>query len=166
MPFLLVSSCLLGNPVRYDGRSVGPVDPRLEAWNRMGWVVPVCPEVEGGLPAPRPPAEIARGEGGDLVLAGRAQVLTRSGVDVTRAFLAGAEAALQLARKYGLRAAILKEGSPSCGTLQIHDGAFSGRRIPGRGVLGAALAAAGISVFNEHQIEAVERLLPAAGTGG
>jgi uncharacterized protein YbbK (DUF523 family) len=160
VPFILVSACLLGNPVRYDGRTAGPVDPRLEEWSRRGWVLPVCPEIEGGLPTPRPPAEIAGGASGDQVLAGRARVLSPVGDDVTGAYVAGAETVLQLARSQGVRAAILKEGSPSCGTLQIHDGAFSGRRIPGRGVLGAALAAVGIPVFNEHQIAAAAKFLP------
>jgi uncharacterized protein YbbK (DUF523 family) len=95
------------------------------------------------------------------VLAGRASVRTREGRDVTGAFLAGADAALRLARAHGIRAALLKAGSPSCGHAQIHDGSFLGAKIPGQGVTAARLAEAGLRVFSEHEVEALAAWLDA-----
>lgn len=157
---ILVSACLLGEPVRYDGGSVPVRHPVLDRWIREGRVVPCCPEVAGGLPVPRPPAEIEGGAGGEAVLAGRARILDREGRDVTAPFRAGAEAALALARAEGAVLAVLKEGSPSCGSMEIHDGAFGGRRVPGEGLTAALLRGAGIPVFNEDQWEEAEAALP------
>ncbi|HLV59896.1 MAG TPA: DUF523 domain-containing protein, partial [Fredinandcohnia sp.] len=126
-------------------------------WLAEGRVVPLCPEVAGGLPVPRPPAEIQGGDGRD-VLAGRARVATREG-DVTAFFLAGAEAALAAARAHGVVAAVLKERSPSCGVRQVYDGSFSGQRRSGMGVTAARLEAAGIPVFSEAELDRVRALL-------
>lgn len=146
---LLVSACLLGEPCRYDGGAC-PCPPLIDAV-RDRLVVPVCPETLGGLRRPRPPAEIAGGDGED-VLAGRARVLDKDGRDVTDAFLAGAAKAVELARVCGATAAILKERSPSCGVRQIYDGTFLGRRRPGRGVAAAALAETGLPVWSEEDL--------------
>jgi len=153
MKKVMVSACLLGEPVRYDGASVPVRHPVLARWLQEGRVVPCCPEVAGGLPVPRPPAEIEGGAGGGAVLAGRARILDREGRDVTAPFRAGAEAALALARAEGVVLAVLKEGSPSCGSALIHDGAFGGHRVPGEGLTAALLRGAGIPVFNEDQWE-------------
>lgn len=152
MERILVSACLLGRRVRYDGGAKTSADETLAAWRAEGRLVPYCPEVEGGLPVPRPPAEIEGGAGGEAVLAGEARIRTQAGADVTEHFLAGARGALELARSRGARLAVLKEGSPSCGVLQIYDGSFQGRKNPGRGVTAALLARHGIAVFNEDQI--------------
>ena len=157
-PSVLVSRCLLGEAVRYDGGHARLDHPLLARLRAAGRLVPVCPEVAGGLPVPRPPAEISGGEGGD-VLAGVAKVRTREGRDVTPAFLAGARAALAAARAAGCRFALLREGSPACGCTRIHDGGFAGRTRPGRGVAAALLEEAGISCFPEERIEALERAL-------
>jgi uncharacterized protein YbbK (DUF523 family) len=66
----------------------------------------------------------------------------------------GAEHAVELARREGIRIAILKDGSPSCGSTAVYDGSFTGTRVPGRGVTAAALEAAGVRVFSETEIEA------------
>lgn len=153
MERILVSACLLGRPVRYDGTGRRSDDTLFRQWRDEGRLVPFCPEVGGGLPVPRPPAEIVGGLGGD-VLDGRARVLTSDGADVTSHFVAGARQALERARAYDVRLAILKESSPSCGSLQIFDGTFAGRRIPGEGVTTALLERHGISVFTEETIEA------------
>jgi uncharacterized protein YbbK (DUF523 family) len=153
MERILVSACLLGRPVRYDGTGRRSDDTLFNQWRDEGRLVPFCPEVGGGLPVPRPPAEIVGGLGGD-VLDGRARVLTRDGTDVTPHFVAGARQALERARAYDVRLAILKESSPSCGSLQVFDGTFAGRRIPGEGVTTALLERHGISVFTEDAIEA------------
>ena len=152
MEKLLVSRCLLGHRVRYDGGAHGPYD-LLQQWQAEGRIVPLCPEVAGGLPTPRAPAEIAGGQGGD-VLEGRLPVLTDSGADVTAAFIAGAEAALRLVRQHDLRIAVLKARSPSCGNTHNYDGSFSGTLVAGEGVTAALLRRHGVRVFNESQLAA------------
>ncbi|WP_370025166.1 DUF523 domain-containing protein [Planotetraspora sp. GP83] len=152
MERILVSACLLGSRVRYDGGAKTSDDELLAAWRAEGRLVPFCPEVEGGLPVPRPPAEIEGGVGGAAVLAGAARILTPDGEDVTNAFLSGAQQALAVAQSFGVRLAILKEGSPSCGSLRIYDGTFRGRLTPGRGVTAAVLELNGIRVFGEDRI--------------
>lgn len=151
MQRVLISSCLLGNPVRYDGRGVPNPDAVLARWRQEGRVVPVCPEVAGGMSIPRPPAEIAPGRRASDVLEGLARVIAVTGVDVTLPFLHGAHAALAAARAHGIRLAVLKEGSPSCGSGYVYDGHFAGRRQAGAGVTAALLAQAGIHVFSEKQ---------------
>ncbi|MDH0897459.1 DUF523 domain-containing protein, partial [Pseudomonas sp. GD03875] len=150
MEKLLVSRCLLGHKVRYDGGAHGPYG-LLQRWQEEGRVVPLCPEVAGGLPTPRPPAEIPGGQGGG-VLDGTLPVLTDAGDDVTAAFVAGAEAALALVRRHGLRVAVLKARSPSCGNTHNYDGSFGGRLVEGEGVTAALLRRAGVKVFNEQQL--------------
>ncbi len=140
---VLVSACLAGIPCRYDGAA--HPDPQVVAAVKAGQAVPVCAEVLGGLPAPRPPAEIVGGDGTD-VLAGRAQVLTEAGHDVTQAFVAGASAVVEQAREHGAERAVLKARSPSCGVGQVYDGTFSGTLTDGDGVLVAALRRAGVAV--------------------
>ncbi|MDF5755285.1 DUF523 domain-containing protein [Spongiactinospora sp. TRM90649] len=170
MERILVSACLMGRRVRFDGEAKTSGHALLARWREEGRLVPLCPEVEGGLPVPRPPAEIedgAGGTGGTAVLAGTARVLTSGGADVTAAYLAGARRALEAAESHGARIAILKEGSPSCGVLAVHDGSFTGRKIPAAGVTTALLESHGVRVFSEHLIaEAgayLETLEPASG---
>lgn len=161
MDRILISACLLGRPVRYNGSGKPLADPRLESWQAEGRLVPVCPELMGGLPVPRPAAEIAGGSGDD-VLAGRANVVTTTGEDVTSAFVAGARAALDLALRTGCRHALLVDRSPSCGSIQIYDGTFSARRIAGAGVTTALLVAHGIGVFGEAEIDRLAEALETA----
>src|SRR5437868_8386140 len=106
---IVVSSCLLGAPVRHDGRDKKSDHPILERWLREGRVVTACPEMLGGLGTPRPPAEIVRKDGAR-------HVITHEGRDVTSAFESGAEEVARQARDEGVRLAVLKSGSPSCGT--------------------------------------------------
>jgi uncharacterized protein YbbK (DUF523 family) len=159
MERILVSACLLGSRVRFDGGAKTSDDELLAAWRAEGRLVPFCPEVEGGLPVPRPPAEIEGGVGGAAVLAGSARILTPGGDDVTNAFLSGAQQALAVALSFGVRMAILKEGSPSCGSLRIHDGTFRGRMTPGQGVTAALLEVNGIRVFGEDRLPEAARHL-------
>ncbi|MBX7219178.1 MAG: DUF523 domain-containing protein [Blastocatellia bacterium] len=155
---VLVSSCLVGNPVRYNGVDVPCPSSILDAWKAENRIVPVCPEVAGGLPIPRPPAEIQGGTGAD-VLRGTASVADIAGNLVTDSFVAGAEAALALARRHNARLAVLKEKSPSCGSSLIYDGTFSGKAFPGQGVTTALLEANGIRVFSDLQLEAAAAYL-------
>ncbi|NRQ33008.1 DUF523 domain-containing protein [Nonomuraea sp. NN258] len=152
MQRILVSACLMGRRVRYDGAAKTSSDLHLARWREEGRLVSFCPEVSGGLPVPRPAAEIEGGASGADVLSGTARVLATDGSDVTAAFLSGADKALAAAREAGARVAILKEGSPSCGVLAVYDGTFQGRRIAGQGVTTALLERHGIRVFSEDQI--------------
>jgi len=160
-PRLLVSACLLGDPVRYDGKAKQLQHAGLRRLQAAGRLVAFCPELAGGLPVPRPAAEILGGDGAD-VIAGRARVATAAGEDVSACFLAGAERALALCRQHGIRAALLTEGSPSCGSSRIYDGSFTRRVIAASGVTTALLREHGIRVFSQHQvdaaIEALERM--------
>jgi uncharacterized protein YbbK (DUF523 family) len=153
MQSVLVSACLLGHPVRYDGGRAGLESHVLRRWAAEGRVVAVCPEVAGGLPTPRPPAEISHPAGGSLVLEGQATVLDATGRDVTPSFVKGADHALDVARASDVRIAVLKDGSPSCGTTYTYDGSFSGRRVSAPGVTAARLRDAGVRVFSEAQLE-------------
>ena len=136
---ILVSACLLGVPCKYSGGS-NHVPGMAEALQAAGHaLVPVCPEVYGGLPTPRTPAERV-GE----------KVLARDGRDVTAQYQKGAAAALQLARLTGCTAAVLKANSPSCGCGTIYDGTFSGRKICGSGVTAEVLLADGLAIYNEE----------------
>jgi uncharacterized protein YbbK (DUF523 family) len=164
MEKILVSACLLGQKVRYDGGSHGPFE-LLQRWQAEGRLIALCPEVAGGLPTPRAPAEIPGGQG-DAVLDGRVTVWDIQGADVGAALRAGAEAALRLVREHGLRLAVLKARSPSCGARQTYDGSFSGTRVDGQGVTAAALRRAGVQVFDEQQLAAAAaalRLLESSG---
>lgn len=138
-PRLLVSACLLGVNCRYSGD--GRLLPEIRDLMEVAELIPLCPEILGGLPTPRPPAE-RRGD----------RVVTRDGADVTRAYARGAEEALRLARLFGARWALLKERSPSCGAGEIYDGSFRHARVPGDGVTAQLLKAQGVKVFGEARI--------------
>ncbi|MCP2039649.1 uncharacterized protein YbbK (DUF523 family) [Neisseria sp. HSC-16F19] len=140
---VLVSACLLGQPVRYNGHA--SADPALVAALADKRVIPVCPEILAGLPTPRLPAELCGGDG-NAVLDGTAQVVDLSGQDVSAAYLAGAEATLALAQQHGARRAVLKENSPSCGCSRVYDGRFCNAKAAGQGVTAALLRRHGIEV--------------------
>ncbi|MFV0320593.1 MAG: DUF523 domain-containing protein, partial [Microbacterium sp.] len=116
---VLVSSCLAGVPCRYDGRA--RPDPGIIDAVAAGRALPACAEQLGGLPTPRPPAEIVGGDGHD-VLNGTARILTDAGEDVTESFVAGAQAVARLATEHGVTHAVLQARSPSCGCGTIYDG--------------------------------------------
>jgi uncharacterized protein YbbK (DUF523 family) len=145
---VLVSACLLGAEVRHHGGAATVEHPVLRRWRKEGRLVGVCPEIAGGLTAPRPASEI-RG----------LRVVTRDGRDVTPEFHTGARMAVQVARELGIRVAVLKSRSPSCGTGQVYDGTFSGRLVAGDGITAAALRAEGVQVFDETQLEEAEAAL-------
>ncbi|RAY10615.1 DUF523 domain-containing protein [Actinomadura craniellae] len=148
---VLVSACLLGRPVRYDGRGKPSDSAILARWRAEGRLVPVCPELAGGLAVPRSAAELT-GPAAE-VLDGAARVRTVTGDDVTEAFTEGAQLALAAALRSGARLAVLKEGSPSCATERVYDGAFSGVMIDGAGVTTELLRRHGVQVFNETQFD-------------
>lgn len=145
MKKLLISSCLLGVPCRYDGKSK-PVPLPKELMDNFE-LIPVCPEVLGGLPTPRPPAEIVSRSAGAI------KVVNSEGSDVTQNYLAGAKKALEIAKANGCAFALLKEKSPSCSGGKVYDGTFSRTLTDGDGVTAALLKANGIKVFGESEIE-------------
>lgn len=156
MDRILVSACLIGWPVRFDGGAKTIADDRLAVWAEEGRLVPLCPEIAAGLATPRPPIELAPGTTAADLLAGSGDALAADGspspeaspsTTWAAALREGARIALATARVRGCRYALLAEGSPSCGVDAIADGTFSGTRIPGRGVVAQALRDAGIEVF-------------------
>lgn len=151
MEKILISACFLGQLVRYDAKENTIKNSQLKQWQEEGRLITVCPEVDGGLPVPRPPAEIIGGDG-KTVLAGQARLLNIEGKDVTEYFLKGAFAALTTARRFNIKMAILKANSPSCGNAFIYNGTFSGVKKPGKGVTVALLEGNGIRVFNEKEL--------------
>lgn len=153
MPKILMSGCFLGRKVRYDGKDNLQTHARLQALIEAGDIVEICPEVAGGLPVPRPPAEIEPGKTALEVLDGKARILTTHGEDVTEQYLAGAQKALALARAKNVTVAILKARSPSCGSQQVYDGTFSRQLVAGMGITAALLQLNGIKVFDESQID-------------
>ncbi len=157
-PKILISACLLGQPVRYDGKGKPLSHPAVERWRKEGRLVTICPEMAGGMPVPRPPAEIEKGASGLDVLEGRARVLEVTGGDVTAEFIAGAEKALAFAKANGCTHALLIDGSPSCGSVAIYDGSFSGIKHAGNGVTAALLEKAGIAVFSPADIDRLDAL--------
>jgi uncharacterized protein YbbK (DUF523 family) len=159
MQFVLISACLLGDSVRYNGGHKRNDHPVIRRWLREGRIVSVCPEVAGGLPVPRAPAEILNGADGLRVFAGHAKVIDARGMDVSLHFVRGAEHALECARSRNIRVAILKEGSPSCGSRYVYDGSFTATKIPGAGVTAALLRRAGITVFSEAELDHAYNLL-------
>jgi uncharacterized protein YbbK (DUF523 family) len=116
MQKILVSSCLLGNPVRYNGLHAKPNSDLLDRWISEGRVIAVCPELAAGFLVPRPAAEIRGGNGLD-VLNGMAQVVTQNENNLTRQYVLGARQALEAARLHNIRIAVFTDGSPSCGAL-------------------------------------------------
>lgn len=155
---ILISSCLLGNPARFDGQAK-PCQ-LLTKYKDSGHFLPICPECAGQLPIPHPPAEIQKGNGAD-VWQNRCRVLDRNGLDVTENFCKGAIVCAKLAKKYKITAAILKERSPSCGVHAVYDGSFSKTTLPGQGVAAAYLAAQGYKLYSEEDLteELLLRLL-------
>ena len=155
-PRILVSACLLGVNCRYDGG--GKAIEALPALMELAELVPVCPEILGGLSTPRAPSErvgarvLAKGDWNPL--GARCH-----GADVTANFARGAEEALKLAKLFGARYALLKERSPSCGSGQIYDGSFSGRLTQGDGVAAELLKAHGVAIYGESRVKELMDLL-------
>ena len=137
---LLISACLLGTPCRYDGKSKENSDCR--AISKHFQLIPICPEVMGGLSTPRPPCERLGN-----------RILCEDGTDRTQEYNKGAEMALNLAMENGALLALLKEKSPSCGKFFRYDGSFQRKLVQGMGVSAELLSKNGILVFSENEIE-------------
>ncbi|WP_431023539.1 DUF523 domain-containing protein [Halomonas sp. H5] len=160
MEKVLVSACLLGKRVRYDGGSLALTDQIVERWLSDGRIVSVCPEVEAGMSIPRKPAEIVAGDG-EQVLSGKAGVVEKGGVEVTGEFITGAHVALELCHRFQIKVAVLAEFSPSCGSSAIYDGSFSGKKVPGMGVTVALLRRHGVRVFSQYEVADADKAIRA-----
>lgn len=144
----IISACLCGVNCKYNGGN--NLNPYFLDLLAMGELLPLCPEQLGGLPTPRSACEISGGTGQD-VIEYAALVINRNGMDVTPAFIKGAEETVRIAVRAEVDGAILKSGSPSCGTGNIYDGTFSRQMINGDGVTAAMLKQHGIEVWNEQE---------------
>jgi uncharacterized protein YbbK (DUF523 family) len=147
---ILVSSCLAGLEVRYNGTHC--LDKKIHQLIEENQAITVCPELLGGFTTPREPAEIVGGNGED-VLDGKAKVIEKSGGDVTELYIKGAYATLRKAQEVNATVVVLKEFSPSCGSLMIYNGEFKGKKIVGNGVTTALLKRNGIKVVSEEGLD-------------
>ena len=139
---ILISACLVGDNVKYNGGN-NQID--IKALEKEYNLIPFCPEVEGGLPTPRPPAEI--------VCDNPLRLINIEGKDVTQEFILGAKKAVALAKKEGITKALLKAKSPSCGKGLIYNGTFLGVLREGNGVTVRFLEEIGVEVYNENSIK-------------
>jgi uncharacterized protein YbbK (DUF523 family) len=137
MERILVSACLLGLKVRYDGKE--KTNEELVEKIKDYDFIPVCPEIFGGLSTPRVPAEIRENK-----------VINKEGIDVTSNYNRGAEEVLKLAKKFNIKRVVLKSKSPSCGKGKVYDGSFSGNLVDGFGVTAKLLMDNGIDVLSEY----------------
>ncbi len=140
----LVSACLAGVNCRYDGKD--SANEKVMELVKQGKAIPVCPEQLGGLTTPRISCEL-------INQPGAARVINKEGVDRTDEFCLGAQRTLAIAKALGIRQAIMKSKSPSCGCGQIYDGTFTGNLIPGNGLAVQLLLENGIEVVTEKDLE-------------
>lgn len=148
MKKILVSGCLYGWHCRYDAVDCPCLDERFLKWKNEGRFIVVCPEEFGGLPTPRPDSQRVNDK-----------VIACTGLDVTEEYEKGAREALRLAKENDVICCIMKEDSPSCGSKYIYDGTFTDTKIEGLGRAAQLLKEAGFKVFDEDEIDEVEKLL-------
>ena len=137
---IMVSACLLGQKCKYNGGD--NYSDKVAEYVKGLEVIPVCPEVEGGLSIPRTPCEIVNGV-----------ITDRDGVSRDEEFRAGAEICLKKAMDEKVELAILQSRSPSCGVKQIYDGSFTGKLIDGKGVFAGLLSDHGIKTMDAEELE-------------
>lgn len=147
---IVVSACLIGENCKYNGGN-NKNETVLKYLEDKEYIT-ICPECSGGLETPRQPSEIIDGEGIDII-EGRSKVVSKIGKDVTFEYKKGAEISLEIAKKYNVEEAILKEGSPSCGVNKIHNGEFKGIKKKGKGVTAALFKSNGIKIKSEKDLE-------------
>lgn len=143
---ILVSACLLGINCKYDGDN--NKNDNIKKYLEGKQFIIVCPEQLGGLTTPRVPSEIIKGRDIDCY-----KVISKDGIDVTENFIKGAKESLKIAKMYNCKEAILKEGSPSCGSCKVYDGTFSGTKINGMGITAALLKKEGLKILSEKDFE-------------
>ena len=154
MKKILVSKCLYGGEiVRYDGGDTTLTDERFLKWKEESRLIPVCPEVFGGLPTPRP----------DSQRTGEKTVMAETGQDVTKEYTKGAKQALLLAKANDVAFCIMKQDSPSCGSKFVYDGTFTDTKVPGQGLAVKYLRDAGFLIFAEEDMDEAEAYLVSLG---
>jgi len=139
---VLISSCLLGKNVKYNGRNNHINNSFIQMLLKNNLVIPVCPEVDGGLPIPRTPVE----------LIGK-KAINQDGIDKTKEFVIGAQIALQKVIDFDIKMAIMKSKSPSCGKDTIYDGSFTKTLTNGNGITVSLLKEYGIRIFDENELD-------------
>ena len=139
---MIISACLCGCDCKYNGKN-NKNESCVELLKR-GKAVLVCPEQLGGMTTPRVPSEILKNDG-------KISVISKEGKDVSKEFKKGAKEALKIAKLVDAKVAILKNGSPSCGSKNIYDGTFSGNKIEGEGITAKLFVENGIEVFSEDE---------------
>ena len=143
---IMVSACLLGDNVKYDGKN--NKNDELIDFLKNHEVIKVCPEVLGGLSIPRIPSEIRNNK-----------VINKDNIDVTKEFILGAEKTLEIVKENNIKLAILKKNSPSCGSGTIYDGTFTHTKISGDGITAKLLKENGIKIFNEDNYMEIKEYL-------
>ena len=149
----LISACLCGVNCKYNG--LNNLNKKCLELLRKGEALLICPEQLGGLTTPRIPSELL-GEAERLIEIKEGKVISKEGNDVTKEFIKGAEEALKIAKESGIKKAILKEGSPSCGSNFVYDGSFTGKKIKGKGVTAYLLEKEGIEIISEIKLNEAE----------
>ena len=158
---ILVSSCLLGEDVRYDGNNSSiALNPKFSFSSKELFmdilcdneIYSFCPEVAGGLGVPRIPAEIVNNDKPFIIK-------NEEGADVTINFLLGAKKALDLCLEENIKVALLKANSPSCGNINVYDGTFTNNLVEGQGLTARLLKENNIEVFNEKQLNELEKFI-------
>ena len=158
---ILVSSCLLGEDVKYDGNNNSiALNPKISFSQKELFmdilceneIYSLCPEVSGGLKTPRPPAEIVKRDKPFIVQ-------TQNGDDVTINFLLGAKKALDICNEEGIKVALLKANSPSCGNIKTYDGTFSNVLVDHLGLTAKLLVENDIQVFNEDELKELSKFI-------
>lgn len=142
MQNVLISACLLGVDCKYNGSNNKLDDEIIHSLKDKYNLIPVCPEIMGGLPTPRNPVEIKDGK-----------VFDYDGEEFTKEFEKGSDEVLKLAKLYDATIAILKENSPSCGTNYIYDGTFNHQKIKGMGIAAHKLSKENIKLFSEENVK-------------
>ncbi|MDU5368670.1 MAG: DUF523 domain-containing protein [Finegoldia magna] len=142
MQNVLISACLLGVDCKYNGSNNKLDDEIIHSLKEKYNLIPVCPEIMGGMPTPRNPVEITDGK-----------VFDNDGVEFTKEFEKGSEEVVKLAKLYDTTIAILKENSPSCGSNYIYDGTFNHQKIKGMGIAAHKLSKENIKLFSEENVK-------------
>lgn len=136
---ILVSACLLGVNCKYDGEN--NINEKVLEYIKDKEVIPICPEIYGGLKTPRTPSEILKDK-----------VMTKDNIEVTKEYRKGAEETLYLAKLFNVKKALLKAKSPSCGNKEIYDGSFTKNKTKGMGITARLLKENGIEILSEEEI--------------
>jgi uncharacterized protein YbbK (DUF523 family) len=139
---ILVSDCLLGSRVRYDGNHCSLGKSKIHLLKENFNIIAICPEVMSGMSVPREPIEIKN-----------SKVIKQDQTDITSSFDRVFKYLENLLNEKDIKYAVLKDFSPSCGSTFIYDGSFSGVKIPGNGLITSYLKKQNVEIFNEDNLD-------------